>query len=124
MMVLLQAKAAVDTSVSNFKRQFDWEHVSGRLLQVGVILLVSVLTYHFVKFVIKRIVARQIEEEDPLIRRLREQRVQTLGSLFTNVLLVVVITVTALTILDVFINIGPLLASVGVVGLAFSFGAQ
>jgi moderate conductance mechanosensitive channel len=122
MIALLQARAVSDTL--NFKRQFDWEHVSDRLIQVGIILVASIAVYHFVKFVIRRIIARGVEEEDPLVRRLKEQRVQTLGSLFTNVLLVVMVTVTSLTILDVFINIGPLLASVSVVGLAFSFGAQ
>ncbi|MGQ0562996.1 MAG: mechanosensitive ion channel family protein, partial [Gemmatimonadota bacterium] len=105
-------------------RQFDWEHISGRLIQVGIILVSSILVYQFVKLVLKRLLAREIEEEDPLVRRLKEQRVQTLGGLFTNVLLIVMVTVTALTILDVFINIGPLLASVSVIGLAISFGAQ
>lgn len=122
MIALLQSKAVAEPL--NLKRQFDWEHVSDRLIQVGLILLVSILVYHFVKYVIRRIVARGVEEDDPLVKRLKEQRVQTLGSLFTNVLLVVMVTVTALTILDVFINIAPLLASVSVVGLAVSFGAQ
>ncbi|HEY0674202.1 MAG TPA: mechanosensitive ion channel family protein, partial [Longimicrobiales bacterium] len=66
----------------------------------------------------------KISEEDPLLRRMREQRAQTLGSLFTNVALIVMSTITVLTVLSVFINIGPLLASVSVVGLAISFGAQ
>lgn len=123
MISLLQNRNAVNDTL-NFKRQFDWDHVSDRLIQVGIILVASILIYHFVKFVIRRIIARGIEEEDPIVKRLKEQRVQTLGSLFTNVLLVVMVTITTLTILDVFINIGPLLASVSVVGLAISFGAQ
>ena len=73
---------------------------------------------------VKRLVAIKIDEEDPLVRRMREQRAQTLGSLFTNVVLIVVVTITLLTVLSVFINITPLLASVSVVGLAISFGAQ
>lgn len=123
MISLLQNRNAVNDSL-NFKRQFDWEHVSDRLIQVAIILVASILIYHLVKFIIRRVVARQIEEEDPIVRRLREQRVQTLGGLFTNVLLIVMVTVTTLTVLDVFINITPLLASVSVVGLAISFGAQ
>lgn len=122
MIALLQT--AVTTDSLKFTRNFDWEHVSDRLIQVGVILVASVLVYQFVKMVVRRVLAREIDEEDPLVKRLKEQRVQTLGGLFTNVLLVIVVTITALTILDVFINIGPLLASVSVVGLAVSFGAQ
>lgn len=123
MISLLQNRNAVNDSL-NFKRQFDWTHVSDRLIQVVIILVASIIVYQFVKFVIKRVVSKQIEEEDPIVRRLREQRVKTLGGLFTNVLLIVMVTVTTLTVLDVFINIGPLLASVSVVGLAISFGAQ
>ena len=123
MISLLQSASAVADSIS-FKRQFDWDHVSDRLIQVLIILVASVLVYQFVKLVVKRVISHEIEEDDPLVRRLKEQRVKTLGGLFTNVLLVVMVTVTTLTILDVFINIGPLLASVSVVGLAVSFGAQ
>jgi moderate conductance mechanosensitive channel len=122
MIAVLQEAAVRDTV--KFTRSFDWEHVSDRLIQVGVILVASILVYQFVKLVVRRVLAREIEEEDPLVRRLKEQRVQTLSGLFTNVLLVIMVTITALTILDVFINIGPLLASVSVVGLAVSFGAQ
>jgi moderate conductance mechanosensitive channel len=122
MISLLQT--AVTTESPKFTRNFDWEHVSDRLIQVAVILVASVLVYQFVKIVVRRVLAREIDEEDPLVKRVKQQRVQTLGGLFTNVLLVIVATITALTILDIFINIGPLLASVSVVGLAVSFGAQ
>ena len=72
----------------------------------------------------------QIEREPRMLlvqqrqKRLREQRAQTLGSLLNNVALIVIITFATLTVLGVFIDIGPLLAGVGVVGLAISFGAQ
>ena len=122
MIAVLQAATAADTL--KFTRNFDWDHISDRLIQVGVILIASVVVYQFVKMVVRRVLAREIDEEDPQVKRLKEQRVKTLGGLFTNVLLVVMVTITALTILDVFINIGPLLASVSVVGLAVSFGAQ
>jgi moderate conductance mechanosensitive channel len=123
MISLLQPGNAVSDSLKSL-RQFDWNHLSDRLIQVIIILVSSVIVYQFVKLVMRRVIAQDIEEDDPLVRRLKEQRVKTLGALFTNVLLVVMVTVTMLTILDVFINIAPLLASVSVVGLAVSFGAQ
>jgi small-conductance mechanosensitive channel len=109
---------------NNLTRALHLEDLPARLIEVAIIILISILLYQFAKLVVRRIVAHQIDEEDPLVRRLREQRVQTLGALFTNVLLVVVVTVSVLTVLGVFINIAPLLASVSVVGLAVSFGAQ
>lgn len=126
MIAFLQVRNAVTDTFPQFswKRVFALEDLAGRLIEVVLIIAVSIVVYQLVKLIAKRIVARQIEEEDPLVRRLREQRAQTLGSLFTNVLLIAVVTVAILTVLDVFINIAPLLASVSVVGLAISFGAQ
>lgn len=123
---ILQNRTAVTEPLkhSTFARSLHFEELPARLIEVAIIILVAFLSYQLAKAIIRRIVTRHIEEEDPLVRRLREQRVQTLGSLLTNVLLAVVVTVSALVILDVFIDIAPLLASVGVVGLAVSFGAQ
>ena len=105
-------------------RMIQLNLLPGQLLEVAFILAVSVIGYQFAKIIVRRIVNRQFDEEDPLVRRVREQRAKTLGALFTNVLFIVVVTIAILTILDVFINIAPLLASVSVVGLAISFGAQ
>lgn len=94
------------------------------LIRIGVILALAVIGYRFVKLLTSRL-ERDIAEEDPLVKRMREQRARTLAGLINNVALVAIITITALMILDVFLdNIGPLLAGVGVFGLAISFGAQ
>ena len=108
----------------SWKNVFNWQQLANDVVEVAIIVAVSFLLYRVVKLIVKRLVAIKIDEEDPLIRRMREQRAQTLGSLFTNVVLIFVVTITVLTVLSVFINIGPLLASVSVVGLAISFGAQ
>lgn len=52
-------------------------------------------------------------------------RMQTLLSLFRNAIAIALITITAMIILsEVGVNIGPLLAGAGVLGLAIGFGAQ
>ena len=51
-------------------------------------------------------------------------RAKTLAQLLNSVITVAVVVAAVLTILNLFIPIGPLLAGVGVLGLAFSFGAQ
>ena len=95
------------------------------LIRVAVILFLAVLFYRFIKFLIGRLVRRDIDTEDPVVKRLREQRAQTIASLLASFALVAVVTVTLLTVLSTFdVEIGPLLASVGVLGLAVSFGAQ
>lgn len=108
----------------SWKNVFNWQQLANDLVEVAIIVAVSFVLYRAVKLIVRRLVAIKIEEEDPLVRRMREQRAQTLGGLFTNVALIFVVTITLLTVLSVFINIGPLLASVSVVGLAISFGAQ
>ena len=55
----------------------------------------------------------------------RAQRARTLGTLLRSIVTIVVITVAALMILDVLgMNIAPLLASAGIVGVALGFGSQ
>jgi len=125
-LTLLQTRNVVPTSTMHLslKESLNLADLPAKLIEVAIIIAVASIAYEVAKLILKRLVARQIEEDDPLVRRLRAQRVQTIGSLLTNVLLIVVVTIAILTILDVFISIGPLLASVSVVGLAISFGAQ
>ena len=126
MSTLLQVRNVVPDTLPpfNWKNVFNLEDAATRLVEVGLIVAISIVAYQIIKRIIRRIVAREIEEDDPLVQRLKEQRAKTLGGLFTNVLLVVVSVITVLMILDVFVSIGPLLASVSVIGLAISFGAQ
>ncbi|MFP4251023.1 MAG: mechanosensitive ion channel domain-containing protein [Guyparkeria sp.] len=52
-------------------------------------------------------------------------RLQTLLSLFRNAIAIALVTITAMIILsELGVNIGPLLAGAGVLGLAIGFGAQ
>lgn len=102
----------------------DWRQYVPEIVKVLVVVLFALFVYRILKFVIGRLVSRNVDEDDPIVKRLREQRAQTLASLLTNVALIVVVTVTLLTVLGTFMDIGPILASVGVLGLAVSFGAQ
>ena len=104
----------------------DWGEVLVDLLQVAIILLVMTVAYQLTRFVINRVIARDVADDDPVVRRLRQQRVKTVAGLADNVMLVVFVIVALLTVLSTVwhIEIGPILASVGVLGLAVSFGAQ
>jgi moderate conductance mechanosensitive channel len=95
-----------------------------KILETVVVIAVAVLVYRLIRLLIAKLVAREIEDEDPVEKRLRQQRSQTLASLLGSVALVVIATLTGLTVLANFIDIAPVLASVGVLGLAISFGAQ
>jgi len=119
--------ALQDTTQSQPLRDLiDLRSIVPELIRAAVIILAAVITYRLVKLLIGRRVERPVEDEDedPVERRARLQRAQTLGSLLGSVAFVVIAAVTVLTVLGNFLDIGPLLASVGVLGLAVSFGAQ
>ena len=76
----------------------------------------------------KRIRAKAVAvlEASPVVfSERRRQRAQALGSILRSIASVVIFGIAALTILgDLGLNLGPLLASAGVVGIAIGFGAQ
>lgn len=118
------ALAAQDTTAATLQNMLDPDVLVPELIRTAVILLVAIIAYRVVKLLIKRMVEREFGDEEPVARRLRLQRAQTLASLLGSVAFVVIATIAGLTVLDNFLDIGPLLASVGVLGLAVSFGAQ
>jgi moderate conductance mechanosensitive channel len=75
-----------------------------------------------------RLIARRIEKSmddgDPSVTTLREKRGQTISQLLRSVGRVAIITIAILLTFNVFINIAPVLAGAGILGLAISFGAQ
>lgn len=75
-----------------------------------------------------RLTARRIElsvdDGDDSVTTLREKRGRTISQLLRSVGRVVVITIAVLLTFNVFINIAPILAGAGILGLAVSFGAQ
>jgi small-conductance mechanosensitive channel len=75
-----------------------------------------------------RLTARRIEiavdDGDDSVTTLRERRGQTIAQLLRSVGRVVVVVIALLLTFNVFIDIGPILAGAGILGLAVSFGAQ
>lgn len=71
-----------------------------------------------------RRIEKAVDDGDPATTTLREKRGHTISQLLRSFGKVIVFILTALLTLNVFINIGPLLAGVGVLGLAVSFGSQ
>jgi moderate conductance mechanosensitive channel len=69
--------------------------------------------------------AAAAQAERALIYERRKQRVRALGSVLRSAASVTIFSIAGLTILgDLGINLAPLLASAGVVGIAIGFGAQ
>jgi moderate conductance mechanosensitive channel len=112
----------------------------GPMLQILLIVLIASLVLRFARRVIQRAVLRakdpdagpggrrrrrQDEEEEPGFALRRAQRADALGALLTSVATVVVWVLAGFLVLaEVGVNLAPLVAGAGVVGLAVGFGAQ
>ena len=92
------------------------------LLAVVFVLIFAVVAWELVSALIERRLEHIERQEHSLAQK---ARLRTLLPLLRNAFLVVLITVATLIVLsELGINIAPLLAGAGVVGLAIGFGAQ
>jgi small conductance mechanosensitive channel len=69
-------------------------------------------------------IEKSVDDGDDSVTTLREKRGRTISQLLRSVGRVAIITIAVLLTFNVFINIAPLLAGAGILGLAISFGAQ
>lgn len=120
------------TSVADLRAVAEWlaQQLSidvGLVVRRGVqilgVLLLAYAGFRVLKLVTARI-EKAVDDGDPSTLSEREQRGRTLAQLLNSVGGVAISVAAGLTILNFFIEIGPLLAGVGVAGLAISFGAQ
>jgi small conductance mechanosensitive channel len=74
------------------------------------------------------VAARRIEaavdDGDDSVTTMREKRGRTVSQLLRSIGRIVIIVVAILLTINTFINIAPILAGAGILGLAISFGAQ
>jgi moderate conductance mechanosensitive channel len=86
------------------------------------VVAVSCLLIWILRSVARKLTALQIRR---LPAGFRAQQVRTLASVITSIGVFIIAFVAALEVLPLFgLNLGPLLASAGVAGLAIGFGAQ
>jgi small conductance mechanosensitive channel len=96
--------------------------VFGSLVTVGVILLIAMLLSEVVNELVERYLQRRQGEWHDAAR---SARMRTLLPLLRNAFRILLVVMVALIVLsELGINIAPLLAGAGVVGLAIGFGAQ
>jgi small-conductance mechanosensitive channel len=114
----------------------------GAPLRILLILLVAFITNHLVRRAIRRLtdtVSGTVAS--PRVDKLRQQtpgalrppsgsirgaaRAQTIGSVLRSLSTALIYSIAAITILgELGVNLGPLVASVGIVGIAIGFGSQ
>ncbi len=104
----------------------------GRTLRIAFVIVLALVARWLAHRVINRITERAATlaialrngDTGPGEQR-REQRARALGSILMSAVSVVIFGIATLTVLgDLGINLAPLLASAGVLGVALGFGAQ
>ncbi|HEY7026018.1 MAG TPA: mechanosensitive ion channel family protein [Gemmatimonadales bacterium] len=103
--------------------RLDAAELVRKLAQVVFIWLFAFAAWRLVRLIARRIVTAVDDHDDTAFTE-REQRGYTIAQLLKSLGRVVIVGVAILLSLNVFVNIGPLLAGAGILGLAVSFGAQ
>lgn len=117
-MMLLNAWGVFD--FSRWLHSETGEKVVDALLRIALILFFSAVGWTLLASLIENQLA-----SDNHGRPLPSARARTLLSLFRNAIAVVITTITVMILLsEIGVNIAPLLAGAGALGLAVSFGAQ
>ncbi|GAB2789731.1 mechanosensitive channel protein [Halomonas shantousis] len=94
-------------------------HAVGTTINVLIILIVAAAAWIGIASLIENRLSPETGTGEPTARA------KTLLSLFRNALAIALVTMTAMIVLaEIGINIGPLIAGAGVLGLAIGFGSQ
>ena len=122
----------------------DNSHVLTGTGQIVAILVLAVLARFLVHRAIRRLITRAVTgtvpialrplrgrstggvfEATPLLTERRRQLTETIGSVLRSVTSILVVTVaTSMVLSELGFDLGPIIASAGIVGVALGFGAQ
>ena len=102
----------------------EWLKIHG--IKISIIIFIGVIIYVMIQYSIPRFIKRtmlvRMKEKSEIER---EKRTRTLSKVIRNTFSILIGIVILFTVLaQVGVNIGPALASLGVVGVAVGFGAQ
>ncbi len=110
-----------------FARRINWELDLEQLLRGAARVLLILLLAYAARWAVRRVARRitaRAQAGDPATIGPRAQRAATLAQLLNTVGLAVIAIVAGLLVLGIFMDIGPLLAGAGVLGVAVSLGGQ
>ncbi len=102
------------------KKVLDWLFSSG--LHISLVIILTWIAIRILKKLSGRLIQLVAQQKDD---GEFQKRTQTLGAMVRYVLLFAIVAVAAMIVLkELGIDIGPILAAAGIVGLAVGFGAQ
>lgn len=115
----------------------NWESWVASGLRIVLIIALAFVVRHLVRRAITRLIGRLSREDRGFARRLplrggllgnterRRQRSETIGSVLRSAASVVILSTAGLMVLsELNVELGPLMASAGIAGVALGFGAR
>lgn len=94
-------------------------------IKIIVIILGTLLVSKFGKIFVEKIIRKAIVSDHFLSKKAEKKREDTLILIFASALKIIIWIIALIMILgEIGVNVGPVLAGAGVVGLALGFGAQ
>ena len=110
------------SEIVNVEALVRWLMSSG--LRIILILVGALVVVRLAVFITRR-VEQAFQDNDPSTMNEREKQAATLGKVIRNISRILVWSVAVMMILrELGIDIGPILAGIGIMGLAVGFGAQ
>ncbi len=103
--------------------RIDAEVLARTGVRIVGIWILAWLAYRVVRLAARRI-EQAVDDGDDSVTTLRERRGQTISQLLRSVGRILILVIALLLTFNIFIDIGPILAGAGILGLAVSFGAQ
>lgn len=111
----------------------DDSSILGNLIEISIVTFLGYMAYQSVEIAVAQTIRRDMQRLDPAGHEAAEteiggsgdSRLSTLLPIFRNFLLITIVVISGMLILSqIGIDIAPLFAGAGVVGLAIGFGAQ
>ena len=139
-----QIKEAVNETVDK-TANFDWMWLLGAPLRIAFIIVGAVILNLVARKIIRKFAGKiadgsnaaenrrrqrsnetpRINGSDAIAKARRAQRAQTVGSMLSSIATIIIATLAIMMVLtELDFNLGPLLASAGIAGVAIGFGAQ
>jgi small-conductance mechanosensitive channel len=108
-------------ALSWFSQGRTGDKLVSALITVGVAIIVAIVIWETANAAMDRQLARLSQEQQTS----RIARVKTLLPILRNILLIAIVVILGLTVLNqIGVNIAPLLAGAGILGVALGFGSQ
>lgn len=115
----------LEQHLNQYLARINWESVIGASLRILLILVMLWLVMRFARLLLTRLEQRLITHGDGEVPDELEKRAETIVRLLRQGVVILLWVTGALMILrELGVEIGPILASAGIAGLAVGFGAQ